>query len=326
MKITDLPVCNPYQKPGKWYHPVKNHSGEDRLFNYHTIEAPFSGVVLRIATQPEMGKCMYVADPRNYVHVFAHCSACLLGKGDSFRKGQDLFISGNTGTASSAPHVHHEIITDKPLNPEDKIMTRKLWEFSGYNTNPSKYLKTLQDIPEPDWISTKPGTPVKPHKPTYPIIIPDSVDLPFVENMYQGSTNACTVYSVVYGYHVQCLLANMNTILDPLETFKAVLTEKYNMYDPNKSLSYPEVFEWLIKYKYAKRFRKIQNTKEDWKIKLFQGYPVYTVINDAKQTHAICITGYTGDTFQYHDSLYRKTPFRTLDSLESVNTSYVLVL
>jgi len=151
MKITDSPVCNPYRAKGKWYHKKKGHTGEDRLFDHEIIVAPCDGEIVRVAKQKQMGLCVYFKDYLGNIHVFAHCQTVYESK-RFVRKGQWLFRSGNTGTRTTAPHTHHEIITPKPLNIEDRIMTRKLFEFEGYNTDPVKYLKTLNHIPEPTWI------------------------------------------------------------------------------------------------------------------------------------------------------------------------------
>lgn len=151
MKITDFPVCNDYRRKSSWYHPTRGHTGVDMLFNYHTLESPVNGTVVRIATQTEMGLCLYLKDEKGNIHVFAHLYRTYFFKGARVRKGNTIVQCGNTGTKSSQPHLHYEIITPKPLNSEDKTMVRKLWEFSGYNTDPTKYLLSLE-LDEPDWI------------------------------------------------------------------------------------------------------------------------------------------------------------------------------
>jgi murein DD-endopeptidase MepM/ murein hydrolase activator NlpD len=136
---------NPYQKKRTWYHPRKGHSGVDLKYKTGDILlSPITGVVVRVKGQKQMGKTIYVQhEGAGDIHVFAHNKAFLLGIGDTVVRDQKLVITGNSGSRTTAPHVHYEIITKKPINPEDKIMTRSLGGFKGYNTDPIPYLELL---------------------------------------------------------------------------------------------------------------------------------------------------------------------------------------
>jgi hypothetical protein len=306
MKIIDVAVCNPYQRKSSWYDPVRGHTGIDQLFNYKDLESPCDGEVMRLANQPEMGKTMYLKDNCGNIHVFAHLEDFYRGKGDKVREGEIIMKSGNTGSKSTAPHLHYEIITKEPLNPEDKIMVRKLWEFSGYNTNPIKYLKNMKkEIPPPDWIQKKP-------KPTFPVFVPEMSKLPRTTPLNHGKTNACTVFSVLYALSVMKRLRNQEMNLDPFKTHKNILRKRYGEmfeYNPKMGVSYREVFEYLKEQKEIKKYREISLDPNDWKIKIFQGYPVMVTI---KYPHAVCLVEYDGDEFMIHDSLL-KNPYRKLD-------------
>jgi len=158
---------------------------------------------------------------------------------------------------------------------------------------------------------------LKSKKPTYPIPVPDGMALPIREPLFQGDTNACTVFSTVYGIHVQDPL--QISTLDPLELYKEFVKSKYIEYSPRISVSYPDLFKFM-----GVTWREIPTTLESLKITLAQGHPVYTTINSDKQTHAICLVGYEGDIFTYHDSKSRKTPLKDLETLEFLDRSYVL--
>ena len=136
---------NPYRNHWKFYNPVKGHTGLDFRYNVgDVLLSPITGTVVKLATQHQMGKVVYVRHTATGdIYVFAHNSKFLVKKGQKVKLGDPLTKTGNTGTATTAPHVHFEIITKYPINKEDRVMTRRLWNFRGYNTNPLKRLKWL---------------------------------------------------------------------------------------------------------------------------------------------------------------------------------------
>lgn len=144
-RVTEKRVINPYQrKIAGWYDPVKGHTGIDQAFSYELLLSPVSGVVRRNAHQNQMGKTMYIEDSKGGIHVFAHLESFLLGTGDSVSVDTVIAKTGNTGSVTSGPHLHYEIITPQPVNEEDKVMNRKLFQFSGFNTDPLPYLENMQ--------------------------------------------------------------------------------------------------------------------------------------------------------------------------------------
>jgi len=175
------------------------------------------------------------------------------------------------------------------------------------------------EVPPPDWIGKK-------KKAVYPIDMPEAFKMIQPEAMYQGNSNACTVYSTVYGCTLQYLYKNLTFGLGPVTLHEAILKQRYPNaeYDPNKSVSYLETLDYLKEHKYIRSWRKIQNTLEDWKIKLVQNHPILVTLNEPHLTHAICVYGYDGDSFYYHDSMSPKKPFKMLNSLEYVAESYIL--
>jgi hypothetical protein len=143
--------------------------------------------------------------------------------------------------------------------------------------------------------------------------------------MWQGRSNACTVCSVIYGLKIQYHLHGKVLDLDPLEVHKKILLEYYDNYDPYKSVSYKRVFRWLKENNYIWMTRKIQDTPEDYKIKIFQGYPVYCTIHRKTLLHAVCVFQYDKDTFIYHDSSVRWGPLKVLEDFEDIAESYVII-
>ena len=152
-KILEARIINSYQSktPKGFYDPVKGHQGFDLAYTNEPLPSPVSGEVVAMPAQLEMGNCLYIRDSKGTTHVFAHLSEYKVNVGDKVVKDQIIAKTGNTGRVSTGAHLHYEVITSKPLNPEDKIMTRSLSRFSGYNTNPLIYLKSMENQPILDW-------------------------------------------------------------------------------------------------------------------------------------------------------------------------------
>jgi murein DD-endopeptidase MepM/ murein hydrolase activator NlpD len=108
--------------------------------------------VLKIAKQEEMGNTIYIEDAWGAIHAFAHFTSFDLLEGHKVKRGDIIGRTGNTGTATTYRHVHYEVITKKLHNPkEDYHLVRKLFNFTGYNTDPIKYLKELYAFHGVDW-------------------------------------------------------------------------------------------------------------------------------------------------------------------------------
>jgi murein DD-endopeptidase MepM/ murein hydrolase activator NlpD len=146
--LTAKIIGKPYRgKWKKWYDPIKGHTGNDLDFFNEPLPSPVSGKVELIAMQPEMGHTLYLSDQENgNIHVFAHMGAIVVKKGESVTRNQILGNTDNSGKASSGPHLHYEIITFfKPKTLWDRVMTRQLQGFRGWNIDPLAYIRNLYD-------------------------------------------------------------------------------------------------------------------------------------------------------------------------------------
>lgn len=148
--IFSAAVLNRYRAKGKRYNIVKGHTGTDKDFNYEPIPTPVKGEIVAITHQVEMGDCLYIRDTWGNIHVFAHLDSIKVKLHDIVARGDIVAISGNTGSATSGPHLHYEIITKTPWTDPvkggswvNRIMSRFLAGFSGYNVDPMEYLKYL---------------------------------------------------------------------------------------------------------------------------------------------------------------------------------------
>lgn len=143
--ILTAQVMNLYRRKYKWYDPVKGHSGVDLAFFNEDLPSPVSGKIDLIAKQKEMGTVIYLTDKEmGSIHVFAHMGKLLVTEGQHVERNQILGKTGNTGTVSSGPHLHYEIISfKKPEKLLDRVMTRRLQSFVGWNVDPLAYVKNL---------------------------------------------------------------------------------------------------------------------------------------------------------------------------------------
>ncbi|MGO1912039.1 MAG: M23 family metallopeptidase, partial [Corynebacterium sp.] len=100
-----------------------SHSGIDLAMPIGTpLRAPFDGRVLRsgmntLAGRTGIGLMMALAN--GYGSYFGHLSRVFAADGQSFKRGQILALSGNTGR-STGPHLHFEVNRGNfqaPINP-----------------------------------------------------------------------------------------------------------------------------------------------------------------------------------------------------------------
>lgn len=140
--ILKTKVYNAYRSktPKGFYHPVRGHSGVDLAYVHEDIPAPCDLTILKIAKQNEMGNVIYAIDKNKYIHVFAHQKDFICQPNDVIKKDQLLGHSGNTGSRTTAPHLHYEILAPSGTNPE---MKREGLMYPGDNIDPLKYLQSL---------------------------------------------------------------------------------------------------------------------------------------------------------------------------------------
>jgi len=149
--IFQTKILNDYRSktPRGFYHWLRGHSGVDCDYRYENLPSPVSGEIVGIMNQNEMGKVIYLKDFKGTIHVFAHMSVISPSLHAKIKRGDLLGITGNTGSRTTAPHLHYEIICTKDSvakpSPFDLIMIRKELPFKGFNRNPIIYLAQLYE-------------------------------------------------------------------------------------------------------------------------------------------------------------------------------------
>jgi murein DD-endopeptidase MepM/ murein hydrolase activator NlpD len=131
------------QTPRGFYDSVKGHTGVDIGTPVGTaLSLPIGCTVASVKTQHEMGLTMYLKDSVGNVLVFAHLSEALAKVGETVKPNEVFAKTGNSGSATTGPHLHFELIGKQP-DPGFEMMSRTLGEFVGYNLDPVTYLNHI---------------------------------------------------------------------------------------------------------------------------------------------------------------------------------------
>lgn len=144
MKYWGYEIINPFRShtPKGFYDPIKGHTGVDLLTPIRTpLYFTKDTIVADVRSQKEMGLTLYLSDGEK-VWVFSHLSEVNYVVGDKVKAGKVFAYTGNTGTATTGPHVHVEVIATAPQEGHEE-MTRTLGNFSGYNWDPQPLLDEM---------------------------------------------------------------------------------------------------------------------------------------------------------------------------------------
>lgn len=175
--ILDAQVLNKFRSHTPWgfYNLIKGHTGCDLAYHFEPLPSPISGKVAAVTKQTEMGNCIYIDDVEmGNIHVFAHMDVINVKTGDQVQRGQILGVTGNTGTKSTAPHCHYEVITFKkpdkknPTPYDDlfsSVMIRSLEGFNGWNIDSVAYVRTLYGKYRLDATGAPLPPPLPPERP-----------------------------------------------------------------------------------------------------------------------------------------------------------------
>jgi len=162
-------------------------------------------------------------------------------------------------------------------------------------------------------------------KSIYPILVPQSCSLDVLKFPLHQEGNSCSVYSCANALLVMEVLAGGGLGFSALDLYKELLAQKYTNYDPRKSVSVPAVLELMKQKMLIWKYRLIKNTPEDYKIKIVQGYPIITVIQSPKRSHAVCTVKYDGNQFVCYDSNKRDI-YDGLPPFTEIKKSYIIHL
>jgi murein DD-endopeptidase MepM/ murein hydrolase activator NlpD len=107
------------------FNPAGGHTGEDIACEVGTpLMAMAGGVVAHVGyftgtyldnpwwIEPSFAGYVVSVDYGPYVSHYAHCSNSPVEVGQAVRQGQVVAYSGNSGSATTGPHVHWEVMPD----------------------------------------------------------------------------------------------------------------------------------------------------------------------------------------------------------------------
>ena len=143
MKFYEYPLSNRFRSktPKGFYDPLKGHTGADWVCPIGTeVSIPVELVILETIKQPEMGLVLYAKDKDGNVHAFAHLSSVKVKNGEKVHANSIFALTGNSGSKTTAPHEHWEIIAERP-EPGNEACTRTLGRYTGFNIDPVKFLE-----------------------------------------------------------------------------------------------------------------------------------------------------------------------------------------
>jgi biotin carboxyl carrier protein len=120
-----IPVSQPFGSNPGGFNPIGGHTGTDFAAPPGTpVHAPGNGKISfeKFETDPTGADNPYwltayggnemVLDCGEVAFVFAHLSAWNVNLGDEVKEGDVIAFTGNTGTATSGPHLHFEALPD----------------------------------------------------------------------------------------------------------------------------------------------------------------------------------------------------------------------
>ncbi|HEX2868946.1 MAG TPA: M23 family metallopeptidase [Ignavibacteriales bacterium] len=102
----------------------KGHMGMDFAVKTGTpIQASASGYVAFAGYTAEDGYMIILVHTDGYITIYKHCSGLTKKARDRVLQGETIALSGNTGLATTGPHLHFEIWKDgQAIDPKDLLI------------------------------------------------------------------------------------------------------------------------------------------------------------------------------------------------------------
>ncbi len=119
-----LPV-NGYISRG--FDPERSHFGIDLVVKDGTpVYASAGGFVVFSGYTNNYGHIIILSHSDDYLSIYKHCSVILKKEREFVKQGELIAQSGNSGLATTGPHLHFEIWHNgKPVDPETLLIINK---------------------------------------------------------------------------------------------------------------------------------------------------------------------------------------------------------
>jgi len=109
------------------FDPERGHYGMDLVVKDGTpVFATVGGFVVFSGYTNNYGHIIILSHSDGYLSIYKHCSVILKKEREFVKQGDLIAQSGNSGLATTGPHLHFEIWHNgKPINPETVLIKNK---------------------------------------------------------------------------------------------------------------------------------------------------------------------------------------------------------
>lgn len=106
------------------FDPERGHFGIDLVVKSGTpVFASAGGFVVFSGFTNDYGHIIILSHSDDYLSIYKHCSVILKKEREFVRQGELIAQSGNSGLATTGPHLHFEIWQGgKPIDPENILL------------------------------------------------------------------------------------------------------------------------------------------------------------------------------------------------------------
>jgi len=106
------------------FDPERGHYGIDLVVKDGTpVYASAGGFVVFSGYTNNYGHVIILSHSDDYLSIYKHCSVILKKEREFVKQGELIALSGNSGLATTGPHLHFEIWHDgKPIDPEKVLI------------------------------------------------------------------------------------------------------------------------------------------------------------------------------------------------------------
>lgn len=109
------------------FDPDRGHYGIDLVVKDGTpVYASAGGFVVFSGYTNNYGHIIILSHSNGYLSIYKHCSVILKKEREFVKQGELIALSGNSGLATTGPHLHFEIwLNGKPVDPEILLIISK---------------------------------------------------------------------------------------------------------------------------------------------------------------------------------------------------------
>jgi len=131
------------------------HFGTDFIMGENTpILSPAPGIVFdKNWDWPGGGNALAIRHENGLLTIYAHLNKILVNVGDKVNRGDEIALSGNTGTKTSGPHLHFQLNLDvdlygSSLSDRVKLIGTTIDFYRDVNSKGSKSYWTVDNNPQ----------------------------------------------------------------------------------------------------------------------------------------------------------------------------------